>query len=136
VDNRDPQREAETKKSVNKLVDAWCKRREASSGSNELAENDSTPNQSERSRHHGLKSRSTRSGRRANFPNQIFILLRRNHVDVYRNYPLLIAFLMQSVLTSIVVGLAFYDLQENPTDIQSLKTLTYQMVPIYFYLSK
>lgn len=43
---------------------------------------------------------------------------------------------MQSVLTSIVLGLSFFHLQDNPTDIQSLKTMTFQLVPIYFYLSE
>jgi hypothetical protein len=133
IDNRDPKREIETKASVAKLVGAWTKRSEASSLSpspNAISNaGDIEPKAKKR---FGRKPRG--AARRASFPNQVWLLVRRNHIDVYRNYPLLLAFLFQSVLTALVTGLAFFQLKETPTDIQSLKTLTYQMCPIYFYL--
>ena len=133
VDNRDPKREIETKASVAKLVGAWANRQEASSTTpSPTALSSAGPVQTSIAKKSGKKSRGP--ARRARFPHQVILLIRRNHIDVYRNYPLLLAFLFQSVLTALVTGLAFYNLQENPTDIQSLKTLTYQMCPIYFYL--
>lgn len=112
------------------MVSAWAERQGASS---------TTPSPTALSNTGKVDTSKAGKGfrgpaRRARFPNQVILLIRRNHIDVYRNYPLLLAFLFQSVLTALVTGLAFYNLQENPTDIQSLKTLTYQMCPIYFYL--
>lgn len=133
MDNRDPTREAETKTAVTKLVGAWAKRQEASSSApspTAISNTGLVPAKRGKKASKGSKG----PARRARFPNQVALLIRRNHIDVYRNYPLLLAFLFQSVLTALVTGLAFYNLQENPTDIQSLKTLTYQMCPIYFYL--
>jgi hypothetical protein len=118
---------------VAKLVSAWTKRREATSPPSSPTAISHTGNVEPK-----VKKRFSReprgTARRASFPNQVWLLVRRNHIDVYRNYPLLLAFLFQSVLTALVTGLAFFQLKETPTDIQSLKTLTYQMCPIYFYL--
>lgn len=66
------------------------------------------------------------------------ILLRRNHLGLYRNYPLLVAFFLQSCIIGIIVGFAFEGLgtKPSPAGIQSMKGLSFQMLAVYLYASK
>jgi len=52
-----------------------------------------------------------------------------------RNYGQTLGFTVQAVVIGLMLGASFYKLQENPTDIQSLKTLCFQFEVGYFYLS-
>ncbi|KAF7367373.1 Pleiotropic drug resistance proteins (PDR1-15), ABC superfamily [Mycena sanguinolenta] len=67
---------------------------------------------------------------------QTIILLRRSHLNVYRNYGQLLGFLLQSIGIGFFMGLTYFDLQGNPADIQSLKGVAFQFYQGYFYLTQ
>ncbi|KAG9082294.1 hypothetical protein FS749_006963 [Ceratobasidium sp. UAMH 11750] len=66
---------------------------------------------------------------------QTVVLTHRSIKGVTRDYAQLLGFVCQSVGIAVLLGITFLRLEESPSDIQSLKTLSYQHAPCYFYLS-
>ncbi|KAG8687621.1 hypothetical protein FRC08_011882, partial [Ceratobasidium sp. 394] len=66
---------------------------------------------------------------------QTVVLTHRSIKGVTRDYAQLLGFVCQSVGIAVLLGITFLRLGESPSDIQSLKTLSYQHAPCYFYLS-
>ncbi|ORX36262.1 P-loop containing nucleoside triphosphate hydrolase protein [Kockovaella imperatae] len=136
VDNRDPEKEEISLARVRILISAWKERPngdplqlEKRSISSDETENRPT-NELER-----FASIQSEDSRRAGFFRQTAVLTSRAHKSVYRNYVLLVGFLTQAVVLGLVIGLNFYQLPATPTGIQSLKNLTFQLIPGVFYLT-
>ncbi|KAG8951402.1 hypothetical protein FRC04_006173 [Tulasnella sp. 424] len=66
---------------------------------------------------------------------QTAVLLSRATKDVSRNYGLMLAFTLQSIILGAILGFAFFRLPEDPSGIQSLKTLSLQHLPYFTYLT-
>ncbi|KAG8774795.1 hypothetical protein FRC12_001829 [Ceratobasidium sp. 428] len=66
---------------------------------------------------------------------QTVVLTKRSMKGVTRDYAQLLGFACQSIGIAVLLGITFLRLGESPSDIQSLKTLSYQHAPCYFYLS-
>ncbi|QRW07787.1 ABC transporter [Ceratobasidium sp. AG-Ba] len=66
---------------------------------------------------------------------QTVVLTKRSMKGVTRDYAQLLGFICQSIGIAVLLGITFLRLGETPSDIQSLKTLSYQHAPCYFYLS-
>lgn len=78
--------------------------------------------------------RSASSGKRSNMLQQIAILTPRASKNMIRGYPELVGHFLQAALLGLIAGLTFFRLGGQPRDTQSLKTLAFQVVPIYGYL--
>ncbi|CAK5265002.1 unnamed protein product, partial [Mycena citricolor] len=152
VDNRSAEQEDESRTRVAALVQAW-KDREAkpSSGPHPAPLTTMTHTISRGSEVGGIDD--GRSGySRPGSIQQTLILLRRSHLNVYRNYGQLVGFLIQSIGIGAFMGLTYFNLQGTPGDIQSLKVgqlvsvdggkselvkgATFQMYPGYYYLTQ
>ncbi|KAJ7151563.1 P-loop containing nucleoside triphosphate hydrolase protein [Mycena filopes] len=139
IDNRSPDREEESRARVATLVQAWKDRE---------AEKQAPPPFSSALLAHTISRTSQRGGNgnldlnagsdiaRPGPIKQTVILLRRSHLNVYRNYGQLAGFLVQSIGIGVFMGLTYYNLQGTPADIQSLKGATFQMFPGYYYLTQ
>ncbi|CAE6438340.1 unnamed protein product [Rhizoctonia solani] len=79
------------------------------------------------SRHQALK--------RPGWIRQTAVLTSRATKGVSRDYAQIVGFACQSIGIAILLGITFLRLGETPSDIQSLKTLSYQHAPCYFYLT-
>ncbi|GAB1520353.1 hypothetical protein RhiTH_003427 [Rhizoctonia solani] len=66
---------------------------------------------------------------------QTVVLTSRATKGVFRDYAQLLGFACQSIGIAVLLGITFLRLGESPSDIQSLKTLSYQHAPCYFYLT-
>ncbi|KAJ7275585.1 P-loop containing nucleoside triphosphate hydrolase protein [Mycena haematopus] len=135
VDNRSSDREDESRARVDTLVQAWKDR---------VQEKQVPPSFSPAIAH--TISRGSQGGDLDADPGgdmprpgpikQTIILLRRSHLNVYRNYGQLAGFLIQSIGIGVFMGLTYFNLQGNPADIQSLKGAAFQFFPGYFYLTQ
>ncbi|KAL7410573.1 P-loop containing nucleoside triphosphate hydrolase protein [Mrakia frigida] len=148
VDNRDPQLEEVSRDRVNTLVAAW----KVSPRSQSQLSEKTNPSDLKNERHLSLsRSRSRPAGvtqledplseskgdsRRPGWLLQTKVLLKRSHLSVYRNYGQLIGFAIQAVVLGVLLGFTFFQLGETPADVQSLKNLSFQFVPAYFYLTQ
>lgn len=62
-------------------------------------------------------------------------LLHRAAQSAYRSHAELVGHLLQGIVLGLLTGLTFFRLGEQPNDIQSLKTLSFQLVPVYGYMT-
>lgn len=121
VDVRDPTREDESKERVGTLVAAWKAR--------SLSEKESSASATlvRPSVEDGAKEGSkpdddpAYDARRPGVLTQTAILLKRSHLNVYRNVPQLFGFAAQAVVIGVLMGLTFFQLGESPADVQSVK---------------
>ncbi|WVQ83463.1 hypothetical protein IAT38_005604 [Cryptococcus sp. DSM 104549] len=67
---------------------------------------------------------------------QTVVLTARAHRNVYRNVPQLVGFMVQAVLLGVIIGITYYRLPDTPTGVQSLKNLSFQLIPGVFYLQQ
>ncbi|GAA6063063.1 hypothetical protein JCM10212_003008 [Sporobolomyces blumeae] len=157
VDNRDDEAEVVSKERVGKLVRAW-KERGAGRGRKDVLERpqpspstsssgsggvSSDPSSSDLEK--GIQRISSRSSghlrhdgkdeKRANAIQQTLLLTRRNWTNASRNYGQTLGFFLQAVVIGIGIGLCFLNPPENPSGIQSIKTVVYFAGPGFFYLS-
>ncbi|KAF8310725.1 P-loop containing nucleoside triphosphate hydrolase protein [Clavulina sp. PMI_390] len=75
------------------------------------------------------------SDKRPGWGLQTSILTQRATSNVMRNLGQSFGLAFQAIGLGIVMGVTFYQIPENPSGIQSLKTLAYQQAPCYFYLT-
>jgi hypothetical protein len=138
VDKRSQQVEEQTSREVQSLIEAWKLRFVEPSSSSPLY----TPSSALRGGKQFPTAPATRpaefsfDSQRPGFFSQLNVLLRRDHKSLYRNYTLLLAFLGQSVLLALLLGMTFYQLGPSPTDIQSLKNLGFVFMTTYWYLGE
>ncbi|CDZ97680.1 Pleiotropic drug resistance proteins (PDR1-15), ABC superfamily [Phaffia rhodozyma] len=155
VDNRDSDREDESLRRVKKLVDAW------KASSIEYLNIKPVAPSHDRSPECILKEdRSvepvpslTRSpvGNELSAPSpssdqegsnrpgwwlQTGVLTKRAHLNVYRNWSQLIGFAVQAIVIGALMGFTFFRLGETVADVQSMKNISFQLVPAYFYLTQ
>ncbi|KAJ7630449.1 P-loop containing nucleoside triphosphate hydrolase protein [Roridomyces roridus] len=123
VDNRDEEREAESRARVDALVQAWKDRKPAEEIALPPFAHAIVHSISRDSQKAGDLSADDSSGEisRPGLISQTRILLHRSHLNVYRNLGQLAGFLIQSVGIGVFMGLTYYNLQGTPADIQSLK---------------
>ncbi|KAJ7356761.1 P-loop containing nucleoside triphosphate hydrolase protein [Mycena albidolilacea] len=134
VDNRSADREDESRARVATLVQAWKDReqeKQVPPPFSPIAHTISRGSQAG-----DLNPDASGDISRPGLFKQTAILLRRSHLNVYRNYGQLAGFLVQSIGIGVFMGLTYYDLQGNPADIQSLKGAAFQFFPGYFYLTQ
>ncbi|ORY27652.1 P-loop containing nucleoside triphosphate hydrolase protein [Naematelia encephala] len=143
VDNRDPDKEEASKARVAMLVSAWRDRdpsewlhdlalkKEALRTSLTLPERYEQPDEPEVGG--GERLGTTK---RPGWIRQTRVIMARAHKNVYRNVPQLIGFAIQSILLGVIIGLTFFQLPDTPTGIQSLKNLSFQLIPGVFYLQQ
>lgn len=81
-------------------------------------------------------ARAAASGRRPNVLQQTAILVPRATKNMLRGYPELVGHGLQAVILGLLMGITFFRLGGQPNDIQSLKTLAFQVVPVYAYMSQ
>lgn len=55
---------------------------------------------------------------------------------MYRAYPELLGHFIQALILGVVLGITYFQLGPDPRGIQSLKTVCFQIVPLYAYLSQ
>lgn len=135
VDTRDEDAEQESRKRVSKLVQCW-KQKElvdqetcVTTGRKSL---DVHQNVSADSSHTGQETAT--SGKRPNVLQQIAILVPRASQNMVRGYPELVGHFVQAIMLGLVMGITFFRLGGQPNDIQSLKTLAFQVIPVYGYM--
>ncbi|CAE6514119.1 unnamed protein product [Rhizoctonia solani] len=73
--------------------------------------------------------------KRPGWVRQTVVLTSRATKGVSRDYAQILGFACQSIGIAVLLGITFLRLGESPADIQSLKTLSYQHAPCYFYLT-
>ncbi|SGY73967.1 BQ5605_C005g03332 [Microbotryum silenes-dioicae] len=148
VDTRDVIAEVESSERVNKLVLAWTAYELATRTKSLTDEHDSKIAKVEAglngdadgaitrrdSRSQG-NMRQERVDARPGWIAQTGYLTVRGLRNVSRNYGQSLGFLAQAVIIGVVVGLAFYHPPETPAGIQSIKTVVFQSIPAFFYLS-
>lgn len=126
VDNRDVEAEEASKERVNRLVKAW-KDSEDSGREKQFSVGEEREGRrpkvviSKESSLQGLAELETRDPRRPGLLKQTAVLLRRSHLNVYRNYGQLIGFAVQAIVIGVLLGFTFFQLGETPADVQSLK---------------
>ncbi|KAK7064707.1 pleiotropic drug resistance protein, ABC superfamily [Favolaschia claudopus] len=135
VDNRSADREEESRARVATLVQAWKDREQ---GKHQVPPPFSPVSHTISRGSEGAQLDPDAGGdiTRPGPIKQTLILLRRSHLNVYRNYGQLLGFLIQSIGIGVFMGLTYFNLKGNPADIQSLKGATFQFFPGYFYLTQ
>lgn len=136
IDTRDEDEEQESRERVLRLVQCWSEHEAIMSeketglagGDAEVPIPDSPDAQA--------ISSATTSGRRPNVMQQTAILIPRATKNMLRGYPELVGHFVQGVVLGLLMGITFWRLKGQPSDIQSLKTLCFQIVPVYAYLSQ
>ncbi|KAJ1301061.1 hypothetical protein OPQ81_003479 [Rhizoctonia solani] len=73
--------------------------------------------------------------KRPGWVRQTVVLTSRATKGVSRDYAQILGFACQSIGIAVLLGITFLRLGESSSDIQSLKTLSYQHAPCYFYLT-
>ncbi|KAJ7226045.1 P-loop containing nucleoside triphosphate hydrolase protein, partial [Mycena pura] len=133
IDNRSPDREEESGARVAALVKAW-KEREREPESPPVFTQTIIHAISPNSQSADVDPESRSDVLRPGPISQTIILLRRSHLNVYRNLGQLAGFLMQSVGIGMCMGLSYYNLQGTPADIQSLKLFLgyYYLTQVYW----
>ncbi|KAI0685355.1 P-loop containing nucleoside triphosphate hydrolase protein [Cytidiella melzeri] len=156
VDTRDEVEEREGRERVEKLVLAWNERQRT-----EVEKRGGEPLAVPEKKHHGWSGRMSGFGKhedveanagavadgptpgksssvtkRHNTLQQTFILSPRSFKNMWRAFPELIGHFLQAIILGILMGITFYQLGSSPADIQSLKTLSFQVVPVYGYMSQ
>ncbi|GAA5992258.1 hypothetical protein JCM10908_001843 [Rhodotorula pacifica] len=144
VDNRSSDAELESKDRVGRLVLAW-REKEAAIETHSQPRISLNANRPHAGDVEEATISSTRDGDatadepadlgRANTLRQTAILTRRGLRNVFRNYGQLVGFTLQSIIIGVVIGLAFLTPPQTPAGIQSFKTVTFFVLPAYFYLS-
>ncbi|WWC87631.1 uncharacterized protein L201_002521 [Kwoniella dendrophila CBS 6074] len=153
IDNRTLDAEEESRIRVSALIQAW-KTRSPSKVKNDLSRRSisssiSSSNLPETANDTGnintvnsgedeklAKSSDARDEKRPGLWKQTMVLTARSHRNVYRNVPQLIGFAVQAVVLGVIIGVTYYRLPETPTGIQSLKNLSFQLIPGVFYLQQ
>ncbi|KAH7106594.1 P-loop containing nucleoside triphosphate hydrolase protein, partial [Auriculariales sp. MPI-PUGE-AT-0066] len=126
VDFRDDDAEAASKARVDKLIIAWKEEDARKSLLSPV-----TPAEGEASK---SPQAATMSGERPNVLSQFMVLFPRSIKNATRAYPELLGHMFTAIVLGIVMGVTFFNLGEQPNDIQSLKTLSFQVVPVYGYM--
>lgn len=138
IDTRDEDVESESRERVARLVQAWSEYerilKEGEKGAG-LVSPAALATPPERSHAEAIMSTTT-SGRRPNVFQQTAILLPRAAKNMLRGYPELVGHFLQGVILGLLMGITFFQLGDHPNDIQSLKTLCFQVVPVFAYLSQ
>lgn len=142
IDYRDPEQEDESRERVGALVAAWKTRSVAEKEDLVAAAaalgarpTDALRTISTRRSQHSIPLVDpSYDARRPGILAQTTILLRRSHLNVYRNVPQLLGFAAQAVIIGLLMGLTFLQLGESPADVQSTKNASFQLIPAYHYL--
>lgn len=129
VDFRDEVAELESKEAVKRIVDRWRTNDEQAL----LVD-------VEKQDHLDLTVRvnaSTFPGvSRPNILQQTSVLFSRAFKSMYRAHGEQAGYLAQAVVLGAVMGLSFFQLGTEPSDIQSLKILCFQFVPVFGYVTQ
>ncbi|WVW79872.1 hypothetical protein I302_101842 [Kwoniella bestiolae CBS 10118] len=147
VDNRNSENEESSRARVTTLVDAWRSRSpdqfdnrlsKTSIDSSISAIDGTNQNQdvATTDMEKGQSPVDARDEKRPGLWKQTAVLTARAHRNVYRNVPQLVGFLVQAIVLGVIIGVTYYRLPETPTGIQSLKNLSFQLIPGVFYLQQ
>ncbi|WVQ77432.1 hypothetical protein IAR50_007118 [Cryptococcus sp. DSM 104548] len=148
VDNRTPENEESSLARVRALTQAWSLRSPAHWADNltkrsldglSINPNDVVPapmDLAEKQMPLRAEEAITKDERRPGIWKQTRVLTVRAHKNVYRNVPQLVGFGLQAVLLGVIIGITYYRLPETPTGVQSLKNLSFQLIPGVFYLQQ
>ncbi|KAG8836185.1 hypothetical protein FRC17_009528 [Serendipita sp. 399] len=66
---------------------------------------------------------------------QTLTLTSRANKNTLRNHGQTLGYSFQAAIIGVMLGVSYFQLEELPTDIQSLKTLCFQYMAAYFYLT-
>ncbi|WVR04136.1 hypothetical protein IAU60_001135 [Kwoniella sp. DSM 27419] len=148
VDNCTPEAEEVSQGRVRALIDAWNSRSPSqwadslvkkSLDSSAASIHQDQPEQDPVMPDRGAaisRSLDARDEKRPGSWKQTVVLTARAHRNVYRNVPQLVGFIGQAVILGVIIGVTYYRLPETPTGIQSLKNLSFQLIPGVFYLQQ
>ncbi|EKM57187.1 uncharacterized protein PHACADRAFT_208320 [Phanerochaete carnosa HHB-10118-sp] len=81
-------------------------------------------------------SPTTTTSKRPNVLQQTTILVPRAFRNMTRGYLELVGHFLQAILVGLLMGVTYFQLGDQPNDIQSLKSLAFQVVPAYAYLTQ
>lgn len=84
----------------------------------------------------GTATSSQTSTMRPSVLAQTGILLSRSTKNMARAYPELAGHILQALVLGLLMGITYFRLGGAPNDVQSLKTLAFQVVPVYGYMSQ
>ncbi|KAH9905520.1 P-loop containing nucleoside triphosphate hydrolase protein [Fomitopsis serialis] len=128
VDSRDEDAERASQARVDRLKSAWAEREKM----NEEGDKGETKGAGEDV---NVGADKGRKSNRPGFVKQVVVLTNRAMKNVYRDNGLLLGFLLQVAVIGVMAGLTFFNPPETPAGIQTLKTVYYQGVVMFFYLS-
>ncbi|ODN87104.1 ABC transporter [Cryptococcus wingfieldii CBS 7118] len=149
VDNRTPENEESSLARVRSLVQAWNLRspthwadnlaKRSIDGISTISSENVAPipiASAEKGTLARPEEAKAKDERRPGIWKQTTVLTVRAHKNVYRNVPQLVGFGLQAVLLGVIIGTTYYRLSETPTGVQSLKNLSFQLIPGVFYLQQ
>lgn len=148
MDNRSPEKEDASRARVTALTNAWAAHVE----SGEPLEKNLSPGERPRlvqrpsaqttasaeavALHRVLTNTEHADQKRPGFFAQTRVLTARAHKNVYRNVPQLVGLIAQGIILGVVIGVTYAQLPDTPTGIQSLKNISFQLIPAVFYLQQ
>lgn len=135
VDTRDEDSERESQQLLDSLVRAW-RNYEADSLDNVEHGHRAVPLDGEKTDGASNEPPITMGGKRPGILQQTLILVPRSVKNTVRAYPELVGHFTQAFMIGLLMGIVFYQLKGRPQDIQSLKTLAFQVLPVYSYMSQ
>lgn len=138
VDNRTPENEEASIARVRALTNAWAAhiatKPDTLSAQGPVLRSSASHHSAEGVELHRVLSQSEQ--KRPGFLLQTRVLTARAHRNVYRNLPQLIGLAMQGIILGVIMGVTYANIPDTPTGIQSLKNLSFQMIPGVFYLQQ
>ncbi|WWC68886.1 uncharacterized protein I206_102822 [Kwoniella pini CBS 10737] len=145
IDNRTTEAEETSRERVSALVGAWKNRSPTVNNRLSKTSIDSTASSvhvrpdgiaASKEGNDDIEKLVAKDEKRPGLVKQTIVLTARAHRNVYRNVPQLVGFAVQAVVLGVIIGVTYYRLPETPTGIQSLKNLSFQLIPGVFYLQQ
>lgn len=136
IDSRDKLQEDDSRECVGRLVQCW-REKEVMDAKKRMRDS-LTPLKVADIREFPIRvtgNAVTISGeKRPGLPRQIVILTSRSSRNMVRGHPELIGHILPAIVLGILLGIIYFQLGGQPNDIQSLKTLSLQVAPVYDYV--
>ncbi|BEI93776.1 uncharacterized protein CcaverHIS019_0602350 [Cutaneotrichosporon cavernicola] len=137
VDSRTPESEEASQARVQALTNAWAAHiatKPDTLAVRPLLRSSTSRHSAEGAELHRVVTQS--EAKRPGFLLQTRVLTARAHRNVYRNLPILVGLLLQGTVLGVFMGVTYANIPDTPTGVQSLKNLSFQMIPGVFYLQQ
>lgn len=136
IDTRDDDNERESRERVARLVQCWKEKESLDSEKAAFSSPALSDTVASGNSEFAKDVLSSTSDKRPNVLQQTCILIPRAARNVIRGYPELIGHFLQAVILGLLMGITYFQLGGQPNDVQSLKSLAFQVVPVYGYMTQ